>query len=225
MKRAIPAISNSGPQKTPPVGTLDRYHREFPETTLSCVYPLAAPGFGVEVKNVWTTNRQSPGPRGPPPRPDPSFKWLEMLEKHSRDHRTGVACPTCYARAGVPLDESIEEVDEVEEVAQIYSLMELTPKITSSEKELLLHFERSTSQNLALGTTIWRTAVLRNALQVCVLLLQITCSANAHSVISSRTLFFSLQQLIKTIISAQIVIATKFICNTRPVLCQVCAMP
>lgn len=164
-KRPIAAISNSGSQKTPyptEVVALDAYHREYSETTLSCVYPHAAPGFGVEVKNVWTANRQWPGPA---PIAEPS-KWLEMLEKHSRDHRAGVACPTCYARAGVPLTERIEEVDEEEEIAYIYSLMELAPKISSSEKELLQHFERSTSQNLALCTTLWRTVVLRNALQV-----------------------------------------------------------
>lgn len=83
-----------------------------------------------------------------------------MLNKHSRDHRE-VACAACFARAGMRIEESPTEV-----IAPDFSFLELAPKTTPREQELLLYFERFTSKTLALSTTAWGTYILGNTLQV-----------------------------------------------------------
>ncbi len=159
---------------------LDKGQMKYPEGNFSCIFPFSASGHAVEVKdfwNYWKTAHHGPnagvtGATGVTAVTGfariPSFQWLQMLEEHSRDHRVGFACPTCFQRAGVPNDARVEEVDDVD-LVPVRNLVELDPNISSTEKDLLLHFEEFTSENLALATSLWRTTVLTTALKVCAL--------------------------------------------------------
>jgi hypothetical protein len=134
---------------------LDRLSGEYPEIEISCLYPLSTPGFGVTLQNTGTPIYQAE-----------HLCQLErssrdILDKHSRNHRE-VACSACFLRAGL----RIEEMFDTEDVAPVYSLEKLAPRMSSTERELFLHFEKFTSKNLALSTTLWGTDVLRSALQV-----------------------------------------------------------
>jgi hypothetical protein len=117
------------------------------------------PGFSAEVEDDGNSVYQGPN-AGQPQRS--RLNWLEMLDKHSTDHRAGVACPTCFTRAGM----RVGDVHSTEEVTPSCNLMELAPSMSSKERELLLYFEKFTSQNLALCETLWRTVVLKSAWQV-----------------------------------------------------------
>jgi alkylhydroperoxidase family enzyme len=117
------------------------------------------PGFSTEVEDVGNSVHQGPN-AGQLQRS--RLNWLEMLDKHSTDHRAGVACPTCFTHAGM----RVEDVRNTEEVIPSCNLMELAPSMSSKERELLQYFEKFTSQNLALCETLWRTVVLRSAWQV-----------------------------------------------------------
>ncbi|KAE9379483.1 hypothetical protein N431DRAFT_397868 [Stipitochalara longipes BDJ] len=167
-KRRIQATPNTGSPQIAPSGSLvllDRRHKEHSEVDFSCIYPFSVSGRGVEVKDFWkcwqTAHR---GPYAGLPQ-IPPIQWLQMLEKHSRDHRGGVACPTCFARAGIRPEDRIEELNDMEDVTPFCNLIELVPNISPTEKDLLLHFEEFTSENLALSTSLWRTVVLRTALK------------------------------------------------------------
>ena len=161
----------SGPSQNSPAGPLvllDRLSGEYPEIELSCLFPLPTPGFGValgdngasiyQAENACHLQRPS----------------RDILDRHSRNHRE-VACSACFLRAGL----RIEEMYDIEENSPVYNLAGLAPRMSSTERELFLHFEKFTSKNLGLSTTLWGTDVLRSALQVC-------CSFS----ISPRPLFY-----------------------------------
>jgi hypothetical protein len=62
----------------------------------------------------------------------------------------------------------VAEVEDVEaaSISLISAVLEFAPRMSASDRELLQHFETSTSQKLALSKTMWRTKVLRDAFQV-----------------------------------------------------------
>jgi hypothetical protein len=137
----------------------DKLIKQYRDVCLSYTFPRPIPGYAVGVP--YYGNFVHPGLninhfQLPP------LDWLEKIEKHSKDHRTGVACPTCFKRAGV----SAEGLGDTEESAQLCNFEELAPIMSSTELELLLHFEKFTSQNLALCETLWPTVVLRSAWKV-----------------------------------------------------------
>lgn len=162
-KRRIQALPSSGSPQNSAFDSLvflDRDQKESSERTLSCIYPYSASGYGVAVRDIWkcwTTCQLVPytGQALNPP-----LKWNKALDKHARDHRDGVACPTCFHRAGVPPEARIiDEADSTGDITPLRNLLDLAPDISSTEKELLLHFEESTADNLALSTCLWRTVV------------------------------------------------------------------
>jgi hypothetical protein len=125
----------------------DRLSRKYSDIEISILPSIPTLGFGLQIQgdgNSVDLNRSS----------------LEILNKHSRDHRE-VACAACFARAGMRIEESPAAV-----IAPSYSFLELAPKSTPAEQELLLYFERFTSKTLALSTTAWGTYLLKNTLQV-----------------------------------------------------------
>jgi hypothetical protein len=66
-------------------------------------------------------------------------------------------------------------------IAPDFSFLELAPKTTPTERELLLYFEKFTSKTLALSTTVWGTYLLGNTLQVRSSFNNIVSFAHTHS--------------------------------------------
>jgi hypothetical protein len=139
--------------------------KEYEGTNFASLLPNPDPLFRVQVEDNACWMHQVPNCDLTELSGLPPLEILEMLPRYQQ----GAVLSTCFSSGVRYRDENGHaENDENEDFTPVRDLIERAPGTTSSEKELLLHFEEFTSKNLALSTTIWGTHVLRRALQVCV---------------------------------------------------------
>lgn len=114
--------------------------------------------FGVQIQEITTPIDQELNLVPSQKYPLTPLEMLDRLPSYS-------SSASCNSRE-ITYSE-IAEAEEVEiGITSVRHLIEMAPEIIPAEKELLLHFEEFTSQNLALSTKIWGTSVLRCALEV-----------------------------------------------------------